>query len=277
MFDTTKTLALKGDQVESLLVGPVVDTSITTRITNVLRTTKHRVRFPKLVTDVTAHWTAEGDEITPSTPEFGEVTAETSKVAGLTIVTNEMLDDAEDYALNQIGDGLRRQIVGSIDKAFFTAVAAPAPQGLTSITPTVLDVGTELTNLDWAQEATALAASVGSTINHFVANPDDVLALALLKESTGSNRGLLQPNPAQPTISDINGIPLIASTDVTAGTIWGIPKDTVHTVVRKDAEVKSDGSVMFTSDRTAIRGVMRVGFAFTHEAGIIKVNHGAAG
>lgn len=277
MFDTTtNSLVLKPDQVEALLVAPALEQSIAAQITTIMRTDRHRVRFPRLATDPTAHWTSEGEEIKTSDPQFDEVLAEPRKVAGLVIVTNEMMDDAEPVALNQIGAGLVRQITNSIDQAFFTSLPSPAPAGITGITPTELNVGAALTNLDWAEEAIALAATAKSHISTFVCHPDDALALALLKESAASNRGLLQSDPAQPTVRSIAGVPLITSTHVSVGTIWGIPKETAHTVVRKQAEVKSDASVMFTSDRVAIRGVMRVGFAFPHEAGIVKVTHAVA-
>lgn len=274
MFDTkTGSIILEPDQVEGLLVLPTLDNSITAQITNTVRTSKHRVRFPRLVEDPTAQWTEEGSEIKPSQPKFDEVVAELAKVAGLVIVTNEMLNDGEDHALNQIGNGLVRQLTNSIDEAFFTALADPAPQGLTSITPTALDVGGELDGLDWAEEALALAATAGSRIDHFVCHPSTALTLALLKESTGSNRGLLQPNPASPTVRDVGGVPLITTTHVEEGVIWGIPKENTHLVVRHDAEVISDGSALFTSDRVAIRGTMRVGFAFPHEPGVVKITH----
>lgn len=275
MFTTDNNLALKPDQVEQLLVTPALEQSTAAQVATTLRTDKHRVRFPRLASDPTAHWTGEGQEIEVSDPTFDEVTAETAKVAGMTIVSNEMMADGEPAAINQIGAGLTRQITNSIDQAFFTQVAEPAPQGLASIQPSELDVGAQLDNLDAFAEAIALASNQNSVITTFVANPADALELALLKESTGSNRGLLQADPAQPTTTIISGVPVLTSNHVPAGTIWALPKTSVHLIVRKQAEVQADNSVLFTSDRTAIRGVMRVGFAFTQPDGIVRITHGS--
>jgi hypothetical protein len=53
--------------------------------------------------------------------------------------------------------------------------------------------------------------------------------------------------------------------------VWGIPKARVFVVVRQDAEVAVDRSAFFTSDRIAVRVVLRVGFGFPHEAAVINI------
>ncbi|UXA15649.1 hypothetical protein KXD97_00165 [Mycobacterium sp. SMC-8] len=55
------------------------------------------------------------------------------------------------------------------------------------------------------------------------------------------------------------------------GTAWLIPRDRVFVVLRNDPEVVSDPSPFFSSYRTAIRAVLRVGFAFPHEAAVVRV------
>lgn len=53
--------------------------------------------------------------------------------------------------------------------------------------------------------------------------------------------------------------------------VWGIPKAQSIVVIRKDATVVSDASVYFSSDRTAVRATLRVGFGFTYPAAVIKI------
>ena len=53
--------------------------------------------------------------------------------------------------------------------------------------------------------------------------------------------------------------------------MWAIPAERVLFVVRQDATVVSDTSVMFTSDRVAIRCTMRVSYAFTQPLAITKI------
>lgn len=97
--------------------------------------------------------------------------------------------------------------------------------------------------------------------------------LAKLKRygTAQSNESLLQPDPTMPNIRMIAGIPLRVSAGVAPGTIWGVPSERAHIIVRLDASVTTDSSVFFTSDRVAVRGTMRCGFAFPHPAAITKI------
>lgn len=272
MFKTTDNkIVLAPDTVQSLLVQPVTTGSVASQVANVITTPSHTTRFPRLTADPTAAWTAEGEEIVPSDPTVDEVLVIPSKVAGLVVTTTEMTNDATTEAINEIGNGLVRQITNSIDAAFFGNESAPAPAGLGSITPTELTVAT-LDNLDWAEEARAKSAGLGATITTFVAHPDDALTLAKLKESTSSARGLLQPDPTAPTNRTVAGVPLLTSNHVTKGQIWGIPANAANLVIRDTAEVVADNSVFFTSDRVAIRATMRVGFGFVFEESIVRIS-----
>ena len=42
-------------------------------------------------------------------------------------------------------------------------------------------------------------------------------------------------------------------------------------MIREDATVETDQSVSFTSDRSAVKAIMRVGFGFNHYAAIVKI------
>ncbi|MDO5030424.1 MAG: phage major capsid protein [Corynebacterium sp.] len=275
MLNTTNSVpVLTPEQVQQLLVKPVIDQSIAAQVSTVVITSSKTTRFPMLTKDPVAAWTAEGAEITPSDPEFAELEVTPTKVAGLVIATNEMMRDSSAEAVNQIGEGLVRDITRAIDAAFFGALDAPAPQGLNTIEATEINGNTA--NLDWAEEAIAAAANNGATVTGFVANPADILTLAKLKESKDSNRGLLEPNPTVPTGRLVAGVPLHSTTAVPQGTVWAIPNAFSNVVVRESATVVASTEQFFTSDRTAVRGTMRVGFGFTHPTGIVKVTLTAA-
>ena len=47
---------------------------------------------------------------------------------------------------------------------------------------------------------------------------------------------------------------------------------TTHFIVlRQDAQVESDRCVLFTSDRVAVRAILRAGFGFPNQAPIVKI------
>jgi len=104
-----------------------------------------------------------------------------------------------------------------------------------------------------------------------VAHPDDLLALARLKAATCSNLPLLAAQAGESARRVVEGLPVLSSPYVPVGTVWGIPTDRTHLIVRQDAEVSSDRSVFYTSHRVAICAIARVGFAFPHAKALVRV------
>lgn len=268
-------------EVGQLLVTPVQSAAVATNVSTVVTTASKTWRVPRVTADPAAAWVAEGAEITPDDPTVDEIEVTPAKVAGLSIVTRELADDSSPEAQQIVGEALARDIARRVDQAFFSSVADPAPDGLadlTGFTAVTTPAGeTSWADLDVFAEAISEAEQLGAAVTAFVANPADVLALVQLKEApSGSNRPLLQPDPTMPTRTSIQGIPLRSAPDVAPGTVWAIPEDRVHVVIRDDAEVTSDRSVFFTSDRIAVRATMRVGFGYPHPAAIVKITLAAA-
>ena len=87
-----------------------------------------------------------------------------------------------------------------------------------------------------------------------------------------SNKPLLQADPTQPVTRSISGVPLYSCPAVAADIVWAIPQQHAMFVLRSDASVVTDGSVMFTSDRTAIRATLRVGFGFSYPLSVVKIS-----
>jgi HK97 family phage major capsid protein len=270
---------LTPEEINTGLLNPVEAGSIATRVATVVRTASPSYRLPMVAKDPTAAWVAEGEEIPLSDAQFDEEIVEPTKVAGITVVTRELAEDSSPEAVETIGRGLARDIALKVDAAFFGDLPAPAAAGLGSLTTGMpgdvqaLSAGAAFDNLDVFAAAQSAAAEVGAALTSFVANPADALALARLKESEGSNRPLLGSDPTQPTQRLIGGVPLIVSSAVPAGTIWGLPQNAVYVVIREDADIVSDDGKgqFFTSDRVAIKATMRVGFGFPQRSAIVKI------
>lgn len=255
-----------------IIIEPVQRESVAMQVATVLATTRHTMNLPVVTEDPTAAWVAEGAEITPDDGTFAETTVTPSKVAGLTIISRELADDSSPSALQLVGDGLARSIADQVDRAFFGALSAPAPAGLESVTGLTTITGPAAwADLDPFTEAIATAEGKGTTVTAFVAHPDDALALARIKDETGSNRPLLGSDPTAPTRRVIQGVPLLTSPRVTAGTVWALPGDRTFIVRRQDVSLETSTDAYFTSDRVAVRAIMRVGFAFPHASAIVRV------
>ncbi len=95
-----------------------------------------------------------------------------------------------------------------------------------------------------------------------------------VKEQSGSNKPLLGPDPTTPGRRQILGVPLLTSPYVptTNNVVWGISAQYAYLVVREEAEVELDRSVFFTSDRVAVRAIVRLGFGFPHPASLVKIS-----
>ena len=232
-------------------------------------------RVPIVTGDPAASWVAEGQEITVSASELGETGDYFHKVAGITVISSEMAQDASPDIAQQVGAGLGRDIARKIDAAFFgkRADTTLAPKGLGDLTSTgTVTAGAHWTNTDPFVQAIYQAGAVGATLAAFVAHPADALALAQIKDQTGSQRPLLGNDPTHPTRPVLAGVPLYTSPAVTEGEVWGLPGGgRVVIAVRQDILLQRDESVFFTSDRIALRATMRVTFLYPHEAAIQKI------
>lgn len=255
-----------------LVVQPTLAASVFAQIATKQVTASHTYRIPIVAVDPVAQWVAEGAEITPSDPTLQELIVTPSKVAGLTIVSTEMANDSDPAIATVIGDGLARDIASRIDQAAFAGLAAPAAQGLTTLSGVQSYVNASaFGNLDFAAQAQSKLEQVGATCTAFVTSPATALALATVKIGTGYNSPLLGSDPTAATSRSILGVPLYVSRFVAADTLWAIDGSRVWAVMREDATIEADRSVFFTSDRVAVRAVCRVGFAFPHSAAVVKV------
>ncbi len=274
VYTTTDDVAgLLPDQHGPLVVQPALAASIFAQVatTAVCKSTHYRI--PIVSADPTASWVAEGAEIAPTDPTLDELTVTPAKVAGLTIISRELADDSNPAAAQVVGDGLARDIARRIDQAAFAGLAAPAPAGLSTLSgvQAYTNAGA-FSNLDFAAEAISKAETVGATVTAFVAGPATALALAKIRQTTGSNQPVLGIDATSATGRRILGVPLYVSAYVAANTLWAIDSSRVWLVVRDDAAVEADRSVFFTSDRVAVKATMRAAFGFVHPQAVVKVS-----
>jgi len=153
--------------------------------------------------------------------------------------------------------------------AFFGTTTTNGPAGLGSLT-TSTTVGA-FTSTDPFAEAISEAEQVGSSIDFFVTDPATALTLEKVRKAIGSNEPLLGADATQPGLRRILGVPLLVSSTVAAGVVWGIDSAFVQLVVRDATRLDVDQSAYFSSDRVGVRATMRVGIAVTHEMSVAKI------
>lgn len=264
---------LTPEEVGQLIILPLGGESVAARASTYVPTSQSQYRLPVVKDDPDTDWVAEGEEIPVSDADLDELVTDFKKLAGLSLVTNELVSDSNPDGAEVIGDGLVRDLSVKLDVAYFGSRGAnlKRPAGLGDLVVSEVDAGAAWVNTDPFNAAAFGAAKYGRAVTTFVANPDDALILANLKEGDATNKHLLQPDPTQSGRSMVAGRLLETSPAVEVGSVWAIPKAVSYVVVREDVEVKADGSVFFTSDRTAIRAKVRLDFLFPQPLAIHRI------
>lgn len=242
--------------------------SVAAQASTLFPTTKQKVGFPKWVSDPTVGWYDELDEITPADGATDEVVVIPSKTAGLTLLSNELVDDSDPDIANQTADGLANQIAQAIDTSYFGNTTSKGPDGLLSASYTVVPAGTAVANLDAFVDARFAAEAHSAKLSHWVMHPDTAKLLSKLKtDSSASNLSLLQFVEDGITVA---GLPVLTSTHVDADTVaWGIDATQQRYVLRKGTAVEKFDSV--TNDGQWVRAISRNGFGFLNEPGLVRI------
>lgn len=277
---------LRPEQVAQLVVQPLIERAIATQVSTTIQITSHDLRIPVVTGDPTAAWVPEGTEIPLSDSELAEVRITPAGLKALSVMSNELANDSSPAALQVVGDGLVRDLTRRVDEAYFGhPTGAEAPAGLTKLggyTEVVIDDnnvqaavplvdGATGTSMDFAILAKSYAEIHNTRIDAFVTSPGRAAFLEFQKESEISNRSLLQPDPTSPSGRRIAGIPLFTTPACDDDTIWALPKSHTFVAIRQGATVEADRSAYFSSDQTALRAVMRIGFGFSYPASVVKV------
>lgn len=268
--------SIRTDQAQTWLpqdYGQVLDLvvqakSIAAKASTVVSTDKQKIGFPLWVADPTVGWYGELDEITPADGDTAEVVVTPTKTAGLTLLSNELVDDSDPSIGDETAQALARQIAKAIDGAYFGNTTAKGPNGLQSLARAqVVDSGASITNLDAFVDARFAAEAHGANLTHWLMHPDTAKALTKLKVATGSNQSLLQFVEDGITVV---GLPVLTSTQVDAGTVaWGVDKTQQRYVLRKGTTVERFDSI--TNDGQYVRAISRIGLGFLNPAGVARL------
>ncbi|MFZ3595450.1 phage major capsid protein [Streptomyces sp. BH104] len=274
---TTGTGGLLPPEFGALVERPVEAMSVALQAGTVIKTSANSYHVPVLTGDVTVGAVAEGAEITPADAAFTEITVSPAKFAGLSIVSREMAEDSSPSVGDNIGKSIARSIAKGVDSALFNTLASPNPAGLSALAGiSAVEAPLTYANLDPFAEALSLVESNGGNVDYWVMDAAEALDLAQLKDASGSNRSLLNSDLTAEGRRSLLGRPILVTPQVPAGVVYGISKADMLTVVRDDTRLEVDKSVYFTSDRVAIKGTMRVAFAFPTPAAHVRVTHAAA-
>jgi HK97 family phage major capsid protein len=255
----------------------------------VVHTRAARLHVPRLLDDGVASWTPEGAEITPTDPNADSIVATPRKLAALTYASNELVADSNPSAQNTIAEQLARALALKLDVGLFEGSGtAPEIRGLKNQSGIqTVSMGTDgdvIGDLDPFAEALGLLATANADGTAITMHPRTWAWLTKLKDGTGSSRPLLVDAAGAPTEGprrSILGVPVFLTSQLSVTETQGTASDAssvyvydaqqVVVVLRSDATVEVDRSVAFSSDRTAIRAVLRADLVVPNPSAVVRI------
>ena len=172
--------------------------------------------FPKVTAASTAYFTAEAGTITASQPTFGQLVIHPQKVAALTRLSTEVMEDSNPSVMNVVTQRLAEDIALKIDYEIYNGTTSTA--GFNGMRDTTADtaistiaVGGEITT-DKISDAIEKLQTQNIEPTDLIIHPKLLNKLRKLKTSTTSNEPLLN-------MVTFGSVPLANGV---VGKIWGI-------------------------------------------------------
>ena len=209
--------------------------------------------FPTVTTGSTAYWVAEGATITTQDLAFGRITLTTKKIAALTTLSSELLDDSDPAVAEVILNQMARDLALEIDKGvlrgdgstqLFTGFTEDANVQKVTAAATTGDA------LTLAKIADAVSAVEQYNFHptHIFIHPRSVNVLRKLTDSNGN----FIMNEVQ------FGSPLLKENVM--GTVWGlkvVPTTALRTDVTKSTTTTATDIVVLTENYSGLLGWRR--------------------
>lgn len=214
-----------------------------------VRRVPFNVRIPSMTGGATVNWVAEAAPKPVTQPDFGTVTVGYHKMAGIVVLSDELVKLSRPNAEEAVRRDLVEQIVRFKDRQFLdpavTATSArPASitNGVASPAASGTDADAVYTDLNTAL-ATFDAAEVGTETVHILMPPSVARAIASLRnalgqfEFVGAGGGML---------NTLMGFPVIISSSVPSATMILVKADEI--LLADDGRVDLDASNQATLD-----------------------------
>jgi HK97 family phage major capsid protein len=130
---TTFAPILTPEQIGQLVVTPLTQQSIAGQTMTTVQTSSHTYRIPIVTADPSASFVAEAAEIPVTDATVTELDVTPTKLAALSVISQELADDSTPAAAQVIGDGILRNLQRVLDTALFSATTLNGPGGLPGV------------------------------------------------------------------------------------------------------------------------------------------------
>lgn len=283
---TTSASELTAEQVQRVLVKPLeaVSTFLSAGVRIV--DTAGPLRLPKLGGATSPAWFGENEQITPEVdPTFDEITLLPSTIKSvktLTRFSNELARQSVISLDQALRERLVKDVADTIDAQFWGASngsSSTMPQGILNYAgQSITGVGALTLDKLLDAEALALSANVDPSRLKWAMSSRELTALRKIKQGTGSNAYVLQPDPTRAGGYTIFGKPVIVTNripDTTGTPDTGnmVLADFSQIVVARDMapSVKLLSETFGDYDQQALRVVARYDVAPLNDDAVVKL------
>lgn len=249
--------------LQHLSAASVVLASGATRIDTALRT----VHVPRVLSDGTASWFGELEEITEACPNGDELILTPKKVATLCRLSNEVITDSQPSVLDSVGSAMVAACALTADRAILNGSDPKGPVGVYG------QAGQHVTGavtIDNLIAAAGLVADVGGQARVAYVNPAN--HTQLMQEKDGNDRPLLTPDYSGGPSSTIYGMAIWATKGVAVDTALVADPSQVLVCVRTDPTVAVSSDAIFTADGSVCRVVARIDAGVNDPNGLVAIS-----
>lgn len=249
--------------LQHLSAASVVLASGATRIDTALRA----VHVPRVVADGGASWYSELETIDENGPDGDELVLVPKKVATLTRLSNEVVDDSSPSVLDTVGTAMVNSVALTADRAILTGAGGKAPVGVYG------QAGQQVTGavtIDSLIDAAGLVADVGGQARVAYVNPAN--HTGLMKEKDANDRPLLTPDYSGGPSSTIYGMSIWATKGIAVDTALVCDPTQIIVAVRSDPTVAVSTDALFTSDGAVCRVIARIDAGVNDPNGLVAIS-----
>ena len=255
----------------------------------IIRTNRDVLKVPRIDSDPSAAFVAEGGTISPGDPGYTEISATPVKIATLTVMSNELIADSNPSVVKMLEMQTARALALKFDHSAFEANETNF-KGLKNTSGITLDSslgtnGSVPADLDVIASAIATLETSNAKASAIFMHPRTWGTLSKIKEITsGSNKPLLQESAgsgSQAVTRAIYGVPVFLSSQLSITETKGSNSDCssvyvadmtqINPVFREDARIEVDSSRLFNSDQSELRAIMRATLAVPNAAAVVRI------
>lgn len=245
------------------------------------------LRIPAFDSVEEAEWHGENEQITEADPDPNEVTLLPNNLKSVKVLhrfSNELARHSVISIATSMQKELVRKVAKKLDTAFFNGVDTLDGNG--NRTPIGIANMAGIQTGSWAVDTTVGDAAMDAIGKFYAADleddsgwkffvsPADFVTISKVKEATGSNRPLLQPDPASPGRRTLHGYPVIVTPKLSAGTAFLVDMNNIAVGRDLAPSVKLLDQTFGDYDQLALRVVARMDIAALHPEAIVKLTTG---